>query len=201
MIRALLKRLAPRNRLAERLYRRFGHPTGEQWAEVLRQRGQIYHIGKNCTILPSAVFTDPDYVWIGDRVNLGNCSLICHDGAIQMLYERHGLRVDRIGPIIIHDDVFIGEAAIVLGGTTIGQGSIVGAGSVLRQSVPGGSVVMGNPAKVVANVDDLIRFWKAESMALPWAHLIEQRSGSFDSKMEPELRRLRQVHFFKSKGL
>ena len=79
-----------------------------------------------------------------------------------MLYERHGLRVDRIGPIIIHDDVFIGEAAIVLGGTTIGQGSIVGAGSVLRQSVPGGSVVMGNPAKVVANVDDLIRFWKAE---------------------------------------
>ena len=92
-----------------------------------------------------------------------------------MLYQRYGLRIDRIGPIIIHDDVFVGEGAIVLGGTTIGEGSIIGAGSVLRKSVPPGSVVMGNPAKVVAKVDDLIRFWEAESMQFPWAELIARR--------------------------
>jgi hypothetical protein len=114
-----------------------------------------------------------------------------------MLYQRFGLRIDRLGPIIIHDDVYIGEGALVLGGTTIGEGSIVGAGSVLRQNVSPGSVVMGNPAKVVAKVEDLIRFWEAESMALPWAELIATREGAYDAAMEPQLRKLRQEHFFK----
>ena len=145
----------------------------------------------------TAMIADPQYTWIGNRVCLGTCSLICHDGSIQVLYQRYGLRIDRIGPIIIHDDVFVGEGAIVLGGTTIGEGSIIGAGSVLRKSVPPGTVVMGNPAKVVAKVEDLIRFWEAESMQFPWAELIARREGAFDAAMEPELCRLRQEHFFK----
>jgi UDP-3-O-[3-hydroxymyristoyl] glucosamine N-acyltransferase len=122
--------------------------------------------------------------------------LICHDGSIEVLYQRYGLRIDRIGPIIIRDDVYVGEAAMVLGGTTIGEGSIIGAGSVVRKSVPPGSVVTGNPAKVVAKVEDLIRFWEAESMQFPWADLISRRAGVFDAAMEPELCRLRQAYFF-----
>jgi len=157
----------------------------------------MYHVGTDCSIMASATIADPQYTWIGNRVCLGSCSLICHDGSIQVLYQRYGLKIDRIGPIIIHDDVFVGEGAIILGGTTIGEGSIIGAGSVLRKSVPPGSVVMGNPAKVVAKVDDLIRFWEAESMQFPWAELIARREGAFDAAMEPELCRLRQEYFFK----
>ena len=115
-----------------------------------------------------------------------------------MLYQRLDLRIDRIGPIIIQDDVYVGEAAIILGGTSIGEGSIIGAGSVVRKSVPAGSVVMGNPAKVVAKVEDVIRFWQAESMQFPWADLIARREGAFDAAMEPELCRLRQEYFFKN---
>jgi hypothetical protein len=44
--------------------------------------------------------------------------------------------------------------------------------SVVRQAIPPGSVVQGNPAKVVGNVEDLLRFWEAESSALPWADLV-----------------------------
>jgi acetyltransferase-like isoleucine patch superfamily enzyme len=53
-----------------------------------------------------------------------------------VLYQRYGLRIDQIGPIIIHGNVFVGEGAIVLGGTTISEGSIIGAGSVLRKAPP-----------------------------------------------------------------
>jgi hypothetical protein len=87
---------------------------------------------------------------------------------------------------------------VLLGGATIGEGSLVGAGSVVRQSVKAGSVVVGNPAKLVASVQDILRFWEAESIGLPWADLIAQRDGAFDPIMEPELRRLRQQHFFKN---
>jgi acetyltransferase-like isoleucine patch superfamily enzyme len=178
------------------LYKRVNRPNGREWATYLARHGQLYHLGADCSILPSTRIVDPWYTWIGNRVCLGSCSLICHDGSIELLYQRHGLRIDRIGPIIVEDDVYVGENAMVLGGTTIGEGSIVGAGSVLRKSVPAGSVVTGNPAKVVAKVDDLIRIWQAESMQYPWADLIARREGVFDPGMEPELRRLRQEFFF-----
>ena len=59
---------------------------------------------------------------------------------------------------------------------------------------------MGNPAKVVGKVEDMLRFWEAESLAFPWADLIARREGAFDPALEPQLRRLRQEHFFKAIG-
>jgi acetyltransferase-like isoleucine patch superfamily enzyme len=196
MIRGLLRYLAHERNTAVSLYKRFNHPNGKEWAAYLRRHGGLYHFGTDCTVLTSSKIVDPAYTWIGDRVCLGTCTLICHDGSIEMLYQRHGLRIDRIGSITLEDDVYVGEGALILGGTTIGEGSIVGAGAVVRKSIPPGSVVSGNPATVVAKVEDLIRFWQAESMQLPWADLIARREGPFDATMEPELCRLRQQYFF-----
>ncbi len=175
MVRALLRYLAFRYNKAIPLYKRINRPGSKEWASYLRRHGRFFHIGDDCSIMASARIADPEYTWLGNRVVLGSCALICHDGSIEVLYQRYGLRVDRIGPIIIKDDVFVGEAAMVFGGTTIGEGSIIGAGSVVRKSVPPGSVVMGNPAKVVAQVENLIRFWEAETSQFPWAHLIARR--------------------------
>ncbi|MGB6352696.1 MAG: acyltransferase, partial [Steroidobacteraceae bacterium] len=187
MIRKIIRHLALNHNRALPFYKRINRPSGKEWANYLRRHGGLYHLGSDCSILTATKIADPQYTWIGNRVCLGSCTLICHDGSIEVLYQKYGLRIDRIGPIVIEDDVYVGESAIVLGGTTIGEGSIIGAGSVLRKSVPSGSVVMGNPAKVVAKVDDLIRFWEAESMQFPWADLIARREGVFDAAMEPEL--------------
>lgn len=48
----------------------------------------------------------------------------------------------------------IGANATVLGGVTIGQYSIIGAGSVVTRDVPPNVIVTGNPAKIVARIDD-----------------------------------------------
>lgn len=50
----------------------------------------------------------------------------------------------------IGDDVFIGTNAIILKGTRLGAGSVVGAGAIVAGAVPAGAVVAGNPARVVA---------------------------------------------------
>jgi acetyltransferase-like isoleucine patch superfamily enzyme len=63
-------------------------------------------------------------------------------------------RINTLGdakPIVIEDDVWIGINCIILGGVTIGKGSVVGAGSVITKSVPPYVVVAGNPAKIVKN--------------------------------------------------
>ncbi len=52
-------------------------------------------------------------------------------------------------PVIIEDDVWIGRRAIILGGVTVGKGSIVGAGAVVTKDVPPYAVVGGVPAKVI----------------------------------------------------
>jgi acetyltransferase-like isoleucine patch superfamily enzyme len=53
------------------------------------------------------------------------------------------------GPIVIEDRVFIGTAAIILLGVTLGEGTVVTAGSVVTKSTPPYSIVRGNPAQVV----------------------------------------------------
>lgn len=59
-------------------------------------------------------------------------------------------------PIRICDDAWIGMNVIILKGVTIGEGAVVGAGSVVTKDVPAWTVVAGNPAKVVKELKERI---------------------------------------------
>jgi acetyltransferase-like isoleucine patch superfamily enzyme len=52
-------------------------------------------------------------------------------------------------PIVLEDDVWLGASAIVLGGVTVGHGSVVAAGAVVTQSLPPYSIARGVPAQIV----------------------------------------------------
>jgi acetyltransferase-like isoleucine patch superfamily enzyme len=54
-------------------------------------------------------------------------------------------------PVVIEDDVWVGANVTILPGRRIGQGSIVGAGSVVTRDVPAYAIVGGNPAVVVGS--------------------------------------------------
>lgn len=56
-------------------------------------------------------------------------------------------------PIIIEDKVWIGINCIILKGVTIGEGSVIGAGSVVTKDVPAWTVVAGNPARVCKKIE------------------------------------------------
>lgn len=55
-------------------------------------------------------------------------------------------------PITIGNDVWIGGSSVVLAGVTIGDNSIVAAGSVVTKDVPANVIVVGNPAKVLKEI-------------------------------------------------
>jgi len=56
-------------------------------------------------------------------------------------------------PIVIEDNVWLGGAAILLPGVTVGRNAVVGAGAVVTRDVPANTVVAGNPARVIREIE------------------------------------------------
>ncbi len=61
---------------------------------------------------------------------------------------------ERIRPILIEDDVWIGTKCLIMPGVTIGKGSVIAAGSVVTKSIPPYSLAAGNPARVLREIED-----------------------------------------------
>jgi maltose O-acetyltransferase len=66
-----------------------------------------------------------------------------HDAALR------NAGLERARPVVIGKNVWIGGSAIILGGLTVGDGAIIGAGSVVTRDVLAGCRVVGNPAKAI----------------------------------------------------
>ena len=58
----------------------------------------------------------------------------------------------KCAPIVIKDHVLIGAKSIILKGVTIGEGSVIGAGSVVVKDIPENSIAVGNPCKVIKRI-------------------------------------------------
>ena len=88
---------------------------------------------------------------IGNRVLIGaNCILVDTDfHPVDLSARRATPQKGQVAPIIIEDNVFIGMNSLILKGVHIGNGSVIGAGSVVTRDIPAGVVCAGNPARVI----------------------------------------------------
>ncbi len=118
--------------------------------DYLRRQG--INIGENCDINTLKFSTEPYLIEIGDQVTIASgTQFITHDGSIVCF--QHELKGEIFGKIKIGNNVFIGSDCLIMLNTTIGDNSIVGAGSVVRGNFPENSVIIGNPARVILNIN------------------------------------------------
>ena len=97
--------------------------------------------GEHVFINQGCFFLDLGGITIGDRVMIGPRVTLSTAGHPVELEERYDFITH--APIVIEDDVWIGAAATITPGVTVGRGSVVGAGAVVAQDVPALSVVTG----------------------------------------------------------
>ncbi|HIG42879.1 MAG: acyltransferase [bacterium] len=108
-------------------------------------------IGDHCLICPGVRMDSGSSITIGDNCMFAAGSYIT-DADWHDLYDRTK-SVGVTKPVILSDNVWIGDGAIVCKGITIGENSIVGAGAVVTSDVPANSVAAGNPARIVKQLD------------------------------------------------
>lgn len=91
---------------------------------------------------------------IGDRVLVGANSIISDTDFHPLDYKKRIRDINNGASkkIVIEDDVFIGTGSIILKGVTIGQGSVIGAYSVVTKDVKPFSIYAGNPAKFIKKI-------------------------------------------------
>ncbi|MNG72662.1 Maltose O-acetyltransferase [compost metagenome] len=177
-------------------YKKLCNPTGQEWGAYLTRWGKFHSVGENVHINPGCNVTDPALVRLGSNVGLSDCTLIGHDGVVALIEVCYGKHLDSVGWIDIKDNCFIGHGAIIMPRVTIGPDSIVAAGAVVTKDVPPGTVVGGNPAKVICTTEALIQRVEERCNAYPWIEQVKQRKGAFDPALEPALNAQRRQYFF-----
>jgi maltose O-acetyltransferase len=135
---------------------------------LLLLRFWLQALGQGCGVQLHCRFLHGPGVRLGDRcvinhgclfdgrrfaIRMGNDVRIGPEAAILTLGHdpRSADFADRGGPVTIGNHVWIGYRAIVLPGVSIGEGAVVGAGSVVTRDVPAFAIVAGNPARLIGN--------------------------------------------------
>lgn len=150
------------------------HPSADVQTMAVGEGTQIWQyvvvlpgarIGRDCNINAHCLVEND--VVIGDRVTLKSGVFLWDGTTVEDdvfigpnatftndKFPRSRRKPDRFQRIVLRRGSSIGANATILGGVTIGEGAIVGAGSVVTRDVPPGMIVRGNPAREAGKVPD-----------------------------------------------
>lgn len=128
------------------------NPLGPTHAVILStwRAGSCLEVGENFGMTGGSICVS-ERVTIGDNVVIGANSTVVDTDFHPLSVEARRLAPNdgQTAPVVIESDVFIGMNCLVLKGVTIGQGSVIGAGSVVAKSIPPRCIAAGNPARVI----------------------------------------------------
>lgn len=134
---------------------------GEDRAAFLKKADVFGGIGERCFWHPKTLPSEPDLLIMHNNVNIATDVYFCTHDIMHLLFTNDktldGNYTFRTGSIEIYDNTFIGAKAMIMPNVKIGPNAIVAAGSVVTKDVPEGTVVGGNPAKIIGSYYDIAK--------------------------------------------
>lgn len=129
-----------------------GSISNKQAIDFIKKGG--IKVGKNTYGVINVNYTcgDSEKLIIGDNCSLGRCNFLLgggHDYQRITTFPFVDEPATSKGPIIVENDVWIGDAVWILSGVILKKGCVIGTGSIVTHDVPPYAIVAGNPAKVI----------------------------------------------------
>ncbi len=128
--------------------------------------GKHVFMGNNVYANFNLTCVDDGNIYIGDRVMIGpNVTIATAGHPIEpsLREKAYQYNID----VHIENNVWIGAGAIILPGVTIGENSVIGAGSVVTKDIPKNCVAVGNPCRVLRGITDREFYYKNRRIDLP----------------------------------
>lgn len=126
------------------------------------------NIGENNLIGKKHWSSEPYLITVGSHCQLTDCKIFTHGGGNAV--RRFHPDFDCFGKVKIGDFVYIGTNALIMPGVTIGDNTLIAAGSIVTKSIPAGVVAAGNPAKILCTVEEYYernKKWDLHSKGMP----------------------------------
>ena len=120
------------------------------------QKSRGVKIGENCHFSPYVLIDllHPELITIEDNVTISsNTMIFAHINPTANEFLKKNGYPRTIKPVLIKKGAVISVGCIIIAGVTVGENSIVGAGSVVTQDIPDYCVAIGNPARVIKKID------------------------------------------------
>ena len=135
---------------------------GYKKAEILKKKHFFAEFGERNYWYPHELPADPEMIRIHNNVKIAANVYFCtHDVLHNLFADDPNIKADYFkrytDEIEIFDNVFIGSGSTIMYGVRIGPNAIVAAGSVITKDVPPGTVVGGNPPRVIGRYRALVK--------------------------------------------
>lgn len=152
-----------------------GHCTDRVFIEspVHMSYGNHVHLGDQFYANFNRVIIDDMDVYIGNQVMIGPNVTICTTGhPVYPLYREMGAHYSLA--IHIGNKVWIGANSVVLPGVTIGDNSVIGAGSIVTRDIPANVVAVGNPCRVLREITETDREYYFRDMKVDFPYTLRE---------------------------
>lgn len=150
-----------------KIYREFYKKTVGRFNRIKYAKKIGVTMGENIHLYGEVEWgTEPWLITLGDNVHITNAvRFINHDGGT-LLFRDKVPDLEITKPIVVGNNVYIGNNVIFLPGVTVGNNVIIGAGAIVSRDIPDNSVAVGVPAKVIKTIDEYFEKIQRESLHL-----------------------------------
>lgn len=115
--------------------------------------GRHVHFGKNVYANFNLTLVDDTHIYVGDHTMIGpNVTIASAGHPILPELREKGYQFNM--PVHIGKNCWIGAGVIIVPGINIGDNTVIGAGSIVTKDIPANSVAVGNPCRVIREIND-----------------------------------------------
>ena len=115
--------------------------------------GKHVHLGSHVYVNYNLTLVDDTHIYIGDHVMIAP-NVVIATGTHPIHPELRRKEAQFNLPVHIQDNVWLGAGCLVMPSVTIGENSVIGAGSVVTKDIPANVVAVGNPCRVLRDISE-----------------------------------------------